>query len=45
MLGDEIVVQVVHVVGNKVRIGIQAPRSLSIYREEIRNAEGQREEG
>ncbi len=42
MLGDDIVVQVVQVVGNKVRIGIQAPRSLSIHRDDIRNAEATR---
>ena len=35
MLGDDIVVEVMEVVGNTVRIGIQAPRSLPVYREEI----------
>jgi carbon storage regulator len=38
MLGDEIVVHVMEVVGNSVRIGIQAPRSIPVYREEIWNA-------
>ena len=38
MLGDEIVVHVMEIVGNSVRVGIQAPRSLPVYREEIWNA-------
>jgi carbon storage regulator len=38
MLGDEIVVHVMEIVGNSVRIGIQAPRSVPVYREEIWNA-------
>jgi carbon storage regulator len=38
MLGDDIVVHVMEIVGNSVRIGIQAPRSVPVYREEIWNA-------
>ena len=38
MLGDDIVVEVMEIVGNTVRIGIQAPRSLPVYREEIWDA-------
>jgi carbon storage regulator len=38
MLGDEIVVHVMEIVGNTVRVGIQAPRSIPVYREEIWNA-------
>ena len=38
MLGDEIVVHVMEIVGNSVRIGIEAPRSIPVYREEIWNA-------
>ena len=38
MLGDEIVVHVMEIVGNSVRVGIQAPRSLPVYREEIWDA-------
>ena len=38
MLGDEIVVHVMEIVGNTVRVGIEAPRSLPIYREEIWHA-------
>jgi carbon storage regulator len=35
MLGDDIVVEVIEVSGSSVRLGIAAPRSLPIYREEI----------
>jgi carbon storage regulator len=35
MLGDDIVLHVMEIVGTSVRVGIQAPRSLPVYREEI----------
>ena len=35
MLGEDIVVEVMEVAGNSVRIGIAAPRSLPVYREEL----------
>jgi carbon storage regulator len=35
MLGDDIVVEVIEVSGSSVRIGIAAPRSVPVYREEI----------
>ena len=35
MLGDDVVVEVIEVSGNSVRIGIAAPRSVPVYREEI----------
>jgi carbon storage regulator len=35
MVGDDIVVEVMEIVGNSVRVGIQAPRSVPVYREEI----------
>jgi carbon storage regulator len=38
MVGDEVVVHVMEIVGNSVRVGIQAPRSIPVYREEIWNA-------
>jgi carbon storage regulator len=38
MLGDDIVVHVMEIVGNSVRVGIQAPRAIPVYREEIWNA-------
>ena len=37
-LGDDIVVEVMEVAGNTVRIGIAAPRSVPVYREEIWDA-------
>jgi carbon storage regulator len=38
MLGDDVVIHVMEIVGSSVRVGIQAPRSLPVYREEIWNA-------
>jgi carbon storage regulator len=35
MLGDDIVIEVIEVSGSSVRLGIAAPRSLPVYREEI----------
>jgi len=35
MLGDDTVVEVIEVSGSTVRIGIDAPRSVPVYREEI----------
>lgn len=35
MLGDDVVVEVMEVRGQMVRIGIDAPRSLRVYREEL----------
>ena len=38
MIGDDVVVEVIEVSGNSVRIGIAAPRSVPVYREEIWSA-------
>jgi carbon storage regulator len=35
MIGDEIEVSVLSVVGEKVRVGIQAPRDIPVYRKEV----------
>ena len=35
MLGDDVVVEVVEIRGGTVRLAIEAPRSLRIYREEL----------
>jgi carbon storage regulator len=38
VIGDDIRVQVIQIAGGGVRLGIEAPRSVSIYREEIWDA-------
>ncbi len=38
MIGDDIVINVVEVQGDNVRIAIEAPRSVKIYRGEIYRA-------
>lgn len=35
MIGEEIEVSVLSVIGEKVRIGIQAPRTVPVYRREV----------
>jgi carbon storage regulator len=35
MIGDDVVVTVVEVSGQTVRLGIEAPRSLPVYRAEL----------
>jgi carbon storage regulator len=35
MVGDDVVVEVIEISGSNVRIGITAPRSIPVYREEI----------
>jgi carbon storage regulator len=35
MIGDEIEVSVLAIMGEKVRIGIQAPRSVPVFRKEV----------
>ena len=46
MIGDEIEISVLSVMGDKVRIGIQAPRSVPVYRREVYVAiQREREDG
>ncbi len=51
MIGDDIEVSVLSIMGEKVRIGIQAPRSIPVFRKEVyleiqqeKAAEGSREQ-
>ena len=50
MIGDDIEVSVLAIMGEKVRIGIQAPRSIPVFRKEVyleiqqdREAQGQQD--
>ena len=35
MIGDDIEVSILSIVGEKVRIGIQAPREIPVFRQEV----------
>ncbi len=45
MIGDQIEVSVLSVAGDKVRIGIDAPRSVEVFRKEVYEAPGGDDEG
>ncbi len=40
MIGDEIEISVLSVSGDKVRIGIAAPREVEVFRKEVLSARG-----
>ena len=35
MLGDDTSIHIMEIVGNSVRVGVDAPKSVPVYREEI----------
>jgi carbon storage regulator len=35
MLGDDVTIHVMEISGNHVRLGVEAPKSVPVYREEI----------
>ena len=35
MIGDDVIITVVEVLGGKVRLGIEAPRQVQVHREEV----------
>ena len=37
MIGDDVAITVLRVKGNQVRLGVDAPKSVSVQREEISN--------
>ena len=43
VIGDDIRITIVDVKGDKVRLGIDAPRSVTVHREEVFNALAQGE--
>lgn len=36
-IGDEITVRIVEVKGNQMKVGIEAPRNVTVHREEVYN--------
>lgn len=43
VIGDDIVVTVLAIKGNQVRIGVQAPKSVAVHREELLKRIGEAE--
>jgi len=45
VIGDDIVVTIVEIRGDKVRLGIKAPKEVPVHRREIHDAIRQKERG
>lgn len=45
MVGDDVRITIVHIHGNKVRIGIDAPTDMAVDRREIRERKDQERDG
>ena len=45
MIGENISIMVVEIRGDKVRLGIEAPRDVSVHRQEVFEAINRRENG
>ena len=45
MIGENISIMVVEIRGDKVRLGIEAPRDVSVHRQEVFEAIKRREQG
>lgn len=44
-IGDEVIIQVVEIRGDKVRLGITAPREVPVHRQEIYDAIKREQQG
>ncbi len=42
VIGDNIVLTVVALKGNRVRLGVEAPKEVTVNREEVQNTRGAR---
>ncbi len=45
MIGDEVEIKIIDVRGNRVRLGIMAPKNIQVHRKEIYDALRQKEMG
>lgn len=44
-IGDDVVITIVHIGANNVRVGIEAPRSVTVLREELSENGHEQEKG
>jgi carbon storage regulator len=45
MIGDDVEISILSVSGDKVRIGIDAPRDIGVFRKEVYTARGEEQAG